>query len=108
MKTTTDLLVLFALCASATAAVRGGDESKESAYEHPFETDEHRTPTLDTSPGALIRNVTIHSAVDRAQESETESQDEEGHEKYRGDGGAFLAAAPGRAGLRGALGENTA
>jgi len=41
----------------------GGDDEKESAYEHPFETDADRVVTLDTSAGALVRNVTIHDAV---------------------------------------------
>jgi len=38
----------------------------ESAYEHPYESDELRIPELDSSNGALIQNVTIHSAVDPA------------------------------------------
>jgi imidazolonepropionase-like amidohydrolase len=42
--------------------VTGGDEPK-SRFEHPSELDADRVPTLDTSGGALIRGVTIHSAV---------------------------------------------
>ena len=48
---------------AALGSAPSGDEGKESAFEHPYETDEHRVPTLDSSNGALIRNVTIHSAV---------------------------------------------
>ncbi len=43
-----------------------GEDEKTSAYEHPYETDAHRVPTLDTSGGALVRNVTIHDAVQPA------------------------------------------
>ncbi len=42
------------------------DDDATSSYEHPFETDAHRTPVLDTSDGAVIRNVTIHDAVQPA------------------------------------------
>ena len=38
----------------------------EDAFAHPFETDADRAVTLDTSGGVLIRNVTIHSAVEPA------------------------------------------
>ncbi|MAB80450.1 MAG: hypothetical protein CMJ89_13945 [Planctomycetes bacterium] len=38
----------------------GGDDNP---FSHPFETDAHRAVTLDVSAGALIQNVTIHSAV---------------------------------------------
>ncbi|HGY92167.1 MAG TPA: amidohydrolase, partial [Planctomycetes bacterium] len=41
----------------------GGDDG---GFEHPFENDALRVPTLDTSGGALIRDVTIHDAVNPA------------------------------------------
>jgi len=67
MKTIT--LFVFLACAShapAAPIALCGDETAESPYAHPFETDEQRAPALDTSNGALIRNVTIHSAVEPA------------------------------------------
>jgi imidazolonepropionase-like amidohydrolase len=42
-----------------------GDGTK-SAFEHPSELDADRATSLDARGGALIRNVTIHSAVDPA------------------------------------------
>ena len=53
-------LLTFLLFALGSAA--GGDEAK-SAFEHPSELDADRVPTLDASHGALVRGVTIHSAV---------------------------------------------
>ncbi len=44
----------------------GGAAAEEeglSAFEHPCELDSDRIPNLDSSGGALIRDVTIHSAV---------------------------------------------
>jgi imidazolonepropionase-like amidohydrolase len=46
----------------APLSFAGGDEGR-SAFEHPSELDADRVPSLDTSAGALIRGVTIHSAV---------------------------------------------
>ena len=61
MKHATRFAIPFlALLASAAAQ---DAETPEDAFPHPFETDELREPTLDTSGGALIRNVTVHSAV---------------------------------------------
>ena len=44
----------------------GEENGEPSAYEHPFETDETRKPRLRTNGSALIRNVTVHSAVEPA------------------------------------------
>ena len=46
----------------ALGAGAGGDDSR-SAFEHEVELDADRIPSLDASGGALIRGVTIHSAV---------------------------------------------
>src|SRR5262245_57665371 len=54
--------ILTALCALSTLPLAGGDEASKG-FDHAFELDADRVPTLDTSGGALIRNVTIHSAV---------------------------------------------
>ncbi|MSR63773.1 MAG: hypothetical protein EXS08_15210 [Planctomycetes bacterium] len=53
-------LLTFLLFSLGSAV--GGDEAK-SAFEHPSELDADRVPTLDASHGALVRGVTIHSAV---------------------------------------------
>jgi imidazolonepropionase-like amidohydrolase len=66
MNTITTLFLLGAGFATPVLSVHDGDDDAASAYEHPFETDAHRAPTLDTSAGALIRNVTIHDAVQPA------------------------------------------
>jgi len=42
------------------------DDKAKSDYEHPIELNSDREVSLDTSSGALIRNVTIHSAVEQA------------------------------------------
>ncbi len=47
-----------------------GEEGAKSAYEHPFETDADRAPTLDVSSGVLVRNATVHSAVEAAREAD--------------------------------------
>jgi imidazolonepropionase-like amidohydrolase len=39
----------------------GGDDAR--GFDHACELDTDRVPALDTTGGALIRNVTIHSAV---------------------------------------------
>ncbi len=44
----------------------GSGADDKQAFEHPFETDAQRVVSLDTSSGALIQNVTIHSAVQPA------------------------------------------
>ena len=49
MKTTTLLLAL------AAVPVHGGD--------HPFETDEHREPSMENPGAVVIRGVTIHTAL---------------------------------------------
>ena len=53
------IVLLSLLALSATS----GDEG---TFDHPFETDANRKVSLDTTGGALIRNVTIHSAVQPA------------------------------------------
>ena len=40
-----------------------GDDKEKSAYEHPIELNSDRAVTLDTTAGALIHDVMIHSAV---------------------------------------------
>jgi len=55
----TPLLALLPLTLGASSP---GDGAK-SAFEHPTEIDADRVVTLDTSGGALVRGVTIHSAV---------------------------------------------
>ena len=57
MNTFLNLFVLGALCFGSD-----GEDDGRSAYEHPFELEAHREIQLDTSGGALIRNVTIHDA----------------------------------------------
>ena len=44
-------------------AVLGWGEDPKTRHEHPSELDSDRLPRLQTSAGALIRGVTIHSAV---------------------------------------------
>ncbi len=60
------VVLLGSLAFSGQASV--GEGGTPSAYEHPFETDADRTPSLDVSSGALIRNATVHSAVERSRE----------------------------------------
>ena len=43
----------------------GGDDAKRG-FPHPYERNEDRVPRLDTSRGALIRGVVVHSAVQPA------------------------------------------
>ena len=60
-------LLLFSLAASFLAPDVLGQEGaggEPSAYEHPFETDREREPALVTEGAALIRNVTVHSAIE--------------------------------------------
>ncbi len=54
-------IVLLALLSAAIPAL--AHANRDEGWEHAFETDELRVPHLDTSNGALIRNVTVHSAV---------------------------------------------
>lgn len=56
------LLLLACSLLSPPNAMRVAEDIRES-IEHPSEIDADRVPTLDTSSGALIRNVTVHSAV---------------------------------------------
>ncbi len=56
------LLALGAVALLASGAPRG-DGKADPGFAHPFELDALRVPALDTSRGALIRDVTIHSAV---------------------------------------------
>jgi imidazolonepropionase-like amidohydrolase len=60
------LSILFLALLAPLGSGHGGDDDPASAYEHPFETDAQRVPTLDTSGGALITGVTVHSAVEPA------------------------------------------
>jgi len=53
--------LILSLCA--------GDDPKHG-FVHPFERDADRVPRLDTSRGALIRGVTVHSAVAPAFEAD--------------------------------------
>ncbi len=55
--------LLSALLAPGASA-RGGET--HGLFEHPVELDSDRVPSLDTARGALIRGVTIHSAVEPA------------------------------------------
>lgn len=45
------------------AAAGGRAEGELSAHEHPYETEALRVPRLSTGGAALIRGVTVHSAV---------------------------------------------
>ena len=71
----------------------GEDDSTQSVWEHPFETDAQREPTLDLSSGALIRNVTVHSAVEPARVADVLVQD--GKIAAIGDEGQALEAPDG-------------
>jgi len=55
-------LALLSLLALGPAPIEENDNEK-NVYDHPYETDADREVSLDTSSGALIRNVTIHTAV---------------------------------------------
>jgi len=58
----TKLLILAPVVLALLAVpTRTGDEKK--GFDHPYELDSDRDPMLEVSGGALIRNVTIHSAV---------------------------------------------
>ena len=59
MKRTSTLTAFLLL--TCTSFLAAGDDDK--GWNHPFETDDLRVPRLDTSSGALIRNVTIHDAL---------------------------------------------
>lgn len=52
------IVTLFLLGAAFT-----GDDKAKSDYEHPIELNSDRAVSLDTSAGALIHDVMIHSAV---------------------------------------------
>ena len=41
-----------------------GQDTAESAYEHPYETDAERAPALATNGSALVRGALVYSAVD--------------------------------------------
>ena len=53
-------LALLSLLALGASSNHGDDKN---VYDHPFETDAHRKVSLDTTSGALIQNVTIHTAI---------------------------------------------
>lgn len=58
---TASFLLACSLLAPGRAIGQGG--ASGAAAEHPSELDVDRVPSLDASGGAMIRNVTVHSAV---------------------------------------------